>query len=193
MKHLIGLLIALSTFMVWSCKAPKELRPEEEEFAEFIGASNPRQFYEKNGFLPYVYYNIDNSTIMRIEFIGTNLMRSSNKHVFRVSPHFTTCPYITIDSLVYMNISMDTTSITQHSTLQRLLGYDLKYIDLCAGDTIFADEKMMVLWANGNFLRGEHISSYIFKRQEGLYNRFLDDYFKHMVEYLNYQSKHPKK
>ncbi|MBR6284786.1 MAG: hypothetical protein IKR25_10920 [Muribaculaceae bacterium] len=192
MKHIIELLIVISVILACSCRGPKELRPEDEEFAEFIGASNPRLFYEKNGFLPHVYCDIDNSTIMSIDFIGTNLMQSNNKQVFSVTPHFTTCPYITIDSLVYMNMSMDTTSIAQLSTLQRLLGHEIKYIDLCAGDTIFTDNQMRIMWVNECFLRARYINRML-TWQHDLYHRFLEEYFKHSVKYSNYQHKHRKK
>ena len=72
-----------------------------DDYASYIGANNYRLFYESHGMLPYQYGNVDQSVFVGLEFVDTNLIRSqNNKLVYHVTPHFTPCPYLTVDSIV---------------------------------------------------------------------------------------------
>ena len=121
-----------------SCRANFDIAFEEEEYTKFIGASNPRHYYERNGLLPNHYYAIDKSQYIELEFTGKNTImvctdkqnKRGNPQIFHVSANFKPFPYMILDSCIA-------------SGNQKL----------CVGDTIFADEQMKVLSVDGVFLR----------------------------------------
>lgn len=138
MKDSVFILLMLHSVLFLSCHANHDIAFEDEEYTKFIGASNPRHYYERHGLLPNHYYAIDKSHYIDLQFTGKNTImvctdkqkRRNNPQIFHISIHFMPFPYMVLDSCIA-------------SGNQKL----------CVGDTIFADEQMKVLWVEGVFLR----------------------------------------
>ena len=157
-----------------------------EDYASFIGEDDYRKFYERHGVLPCIYESVDCSANLVIEFEDTNLVRSkNNKLVYHVTPHFTSCPYMIVDSVVPFRYEREEESykedqdsyrdslrkfqpgFKQHGVqitdvsgtfdsslvVKRHHAIPIKRLDLCVGDTIFANNQMTVLWINGHYLK----------------------------------------
>ena len=166
--------------------APIHGRNFMEDYTSFIGADDYRAFYERHGVLPCIYESVDRSANLVIKFEDKNLVRSeNNKLVYHVTPHFTSCPYMIVDSVVPFRNEREEESykegqdsyrdslrklhpgFQQHgvqitdvsgtfdssSVVKRHHAIPIKRLDLCVGDTIFANNQMTILWINGHYLK----------------------------------------